>query len=86
MLYRNESFRPRVKRLYVWICKIDRDIDFADLFVCGSFSDNGSESILSFCINFLMNSGKIMVASKSFLSDLYLILKSRKTAKKRKAR
>ena len=58
------------------ICKIDRDIDFADLFVCGSFSDNGSERSLSFCMHFiifLMTAGKIMVGSKSFLAALYLI-------------
>lgn len=70
------SFRPRVKRLYVWICKIDRGIDFADLFVYGSFSDNGSERSLSFCMHFiifLMTAGKIMVGSKSFLAALYLI-------------
>ena len=57
-------------------CKIDRDIDFADLFVCGSFSDNGSERSLSFCMHFiifLMTAGKIMVGSKSFLAALYLI-------------
>ena len=33
--------------MYVWICKIDRDIDFADLFVYGSFSDNGSDCALN---------------------------------------
>ena len=33
--------------MYVWICKIDRGIDFADLFVYGSFSDNGSDCALN---------------------------------------
>ena len=37
-------------------------------------------------ISLFMTAGKIMVGSKSFLSALYLIGKSRKTAKKRKAR
>ena len=46
-------------------------------------------TIHQFCMHFiifLMTAGKIMVGSKSFLSTLYLIGKSRKTAKKRKAR
>ena len=33
--------------MYVWVCKIDIDINFADLFVYGSFSDNGSDCALN---------------------------------------
>jgi hypothetical protein len=72
--------------LYVWICKIDRGIDFADLFVYGSFSDNGSERSLSFCMHFIIffddcwkNHGWKQIVFGCFIFDL----KKQKNCKKK---
>ena len=48
------KFQTTSKKVVRLDLQIDRGIDFADLFVCGSFSDNGSEKSLSFCMHFII--------------------------------